>query len=502
MSLAAGAIYQVEANAAGQSDKIAATGTATLGGGNVLALAQTGTYAPQTVYTILTANGGVSGTFIDVTSSLVFLTPSLSYNANDVFLTLARNTTSLTSVAQTPNQIAVAGALDASGQQRDPLMVAVLNRSAAGARQAFDALSGEVHASSQTAMLDDSRYLRDAVLGRLRQAAFAGGSGPMAALGSGGPQTAAMDSLSVSSALAYAGTERSAFPIKALPLAGPAPIPDTTFWSQGVGAWGRLNGDGNAAGMTRDLAGFFSGVDRRFAPNWIAGIAGGYTSSTVHVGDRNSSADIETAHLAGYVGASYGAFNLRGGAGASFSTLDTSRSIVFPDFFDSARARYNATTAQVFGEIGYGLNLGKIALEPFAGLAWAHLDTDSFAETGGSGAAALRGAGGNQDVGYSSLGARIATSIALTNGMQLTPRASVAWQYAFGDVTPTAALAFQSLGTSFSVAGRPLARNAALVEGGLDLRITPQASVGIAYVGQLADRVQDHSVKACFSWRF
>ncbi|MGY2918364.1 autotransporter outer membrane beta-barrel domain-containing protein [Bradyrhizobium elkanii] len=502
VSFAAGSIYQVEANAAGQSDKIVVTGTATLAGGNVLALAQTGTYAPQTVYTVLTANGGVNGTFSDVTSGLTFLTPTLSYDANDVFLTLARNATSLTSVATTPNQIAVAGALDASGQQRAPLMVAVLNQGAAGARQAFDALSGEVHASAQTAMLDDSRYLRDAVLGRLRQASFAGSSGPMAALGSGGPQTAAMDQLSVSTALAYAGTERSAFPVKAPPLARPAQIPDTTFWAQGVGAWGRLNGDGNAAGMTRDLAGFFSGVDHRFAPNWIAGIAGGYTSSSVHVGDRTSSADIETAHLAGYVGASYGAVNLRGGASASFSTLDTSRSIVFPGFFDTARARYDATTAQVFGEIGYGLSLGRAALEPFAGLAWAHLNTDSFAETGGSGAAALLGAGSNQDVGYSSLGARIATSFALTNGMQLTPRASVAWQYAFGDVTPMAALAFQSLGTGFTVAGVPLARNAALVEGGLDLRVTPQASIGIAYVGQLADRVQDHSVKASFSWKF
>ncbi|HEX7921922.1 MAG TPA: autotransporter-associated beta strand repeat-containing protein [Bradyrhizobium sp.] len=502
VSFAAGSIYQVEANAAGQSDKIAASGTATLAGGNVLALAQTGTYAPQTVYTILTANGGVSGTFSNVTSSLVFLTPSLSYDANDVFLTLARNNTSLASVADTPNQIAVAGALDASGQQRDPLMIAVLNQSAAGARQAFDALSGEVHASAQTAMLDDSRYLRDAVLGRLRQSSFADSAGPMAALSAGGPQLAAMDSMAASSALAYANTSRPGFPIKAPPLARPAPLPDTTFWAQGVGAWGRLNGDGNAAGMTRDLAGFFSGVDRRFAPNWIAGIAGGYTSSSLRIGDRSSSADIETAHLAGYVGASYGAFNLRGGAGASFSTLDTSRSIIFPGFLDSARARYDATTAQAFGEVGYGVNLGKVAVEPFAGLAWAHLDTDGFAETGGSGAAALRGAGGNQDVGYSSLGARIATSFALTGGMQLTPRASVAWQYAFGDVTPTAALAFQNLGTGFTVAGVPLARNAALVEGGLDLRVTPQASVGIAYVGQLADRVQDHSIKASFSWKF
>ncbi|MBO4224842.1 autotransporter domain-containing protein, partial [Bradyrhizobium neotropicale] len=500
VNFAAGSIYQVEANAAGQSDRIVATGTGTLGGGSVLALAQNGTYAPQTTYTILTANGGVTGSFADVTSSLVFLTPTLGYDANNVFLTFNRSSTTFPDVAATPNQRAVSSALQESSLT-SPLVIAVLNQSAAGARQAFDALSGEVHASARTAMLDDSRYLREAVLGRLRQASFAGDAGPMAALTFGGPQLAAMESMSVSSALAYAGAQKSAFPMKA-PPAVPARLPETAFWAQGVGAWGRLDGNGNAAGMTRDLAGFFSGVDHRFAPNWIVGIAGGYTSSTVRVSDRASSADVETAHLAGYVGATYGALSLRGGAAASFSTLDTSRSVVFPNFFDTARARYDATTAQVFGEAGYGLTFGQVALEPFAGLAWVHLDTNSFNETGGSGIAALLGSGTKEDVGYSTLGARIATSFLLTNGMSLTPRASLAWQYALGDVTPTAALAFQSTGANFMVAGVPLARNAALVEGGLDLRVTPQASVGISYVGQLADGVQDHSVKGSFAWRF
>ncbi|MGY4427217.1 outer membrane autotransporter protein [Bradyrhizobium sp. JR6.1] len=349
VSFAAGSIYQVEANAAGQSDRIIAAGKATLGGGSVLVLAQNGTYAPQTTYTILTANSGVTGTFADVTSSLTFLNPSLTYDPGNVYLTLARNSTTFPDVAQTPNQLAVSNALEASAQT-SPLVISILNQNVAGARQAFDALSGELHASTQTAMLDDSRYLRDAVLGRLRQSSFAESGGPMAALSSGGPQLATMDSMAASSALAYAGGSRPGFPLKAPPLAAPARIPDTTFWAQGVGAWGRFGGDGNASGMTRDLAGFFSGVDHRFAPNWIAGIAGGYTNSSLRIGDRSSSANIDTAHLAGYVGGNYGAFSLRGGAGASFSTLDTSRSIIFPDFFDSARARYNATTAQVFGD--------------------------------------------------------------------------------------------------------------------------------------------------------
>src|SRR5262249_25635439 len=56
-----------------------------------------------------------------------------------------------------------------------------------GTPDAFSQLSGEVHGSVQTTMIDDSRYIRQAVLGRLRQAPYAGGTGAIAALGSGGP---------------------------------------------------------------------------------------------------------------------------------------------------------------------------------------------------------------------------------------------------------------------------------------------------------------------------
>jgi uncharacterized protein with beta-barrel porin domain len=97
-----------------QSDKINATGTATLTGGAVQVLAQSGTYARQTQYTILTASAGVTGKFTGVTSNLAFLTALLSYDPKDVFLTLVRNDVTFASVAQTPNQRAVALALDRS----------------------------------------------------------------------------------------------------------------------------------------------------------------------------------------------------------------------------------------------------------------------------------------------------------------------------------------------------------------------------------------------------
>ncbi|MDQ5984569.1 MAG: hypothetical protein CSYNP_00264 [Syntrophus sp. SKADARSKE-3] len=144
----AGAIYQVEVNAAGQSDKLNITGTATLLGGTVAVLPQAGIYNMNTRYTILTA-GNVTGTFNNVTFPLTFLTPSLSYDPTSVYLLLVRNSTSFADVAATENQRVVASGLDrlAGGVTGDMETVLnnLLNLSTAGARGAYDQLGGFVH---------------------------------------------------------------------------------------------------------------------------------------------------------------------------------------------------------------------------------------------------------------------------------------------------------------------------------------------------------------------
>jgi outer membrane autotransporter protein len=496
LSLAAGSFYQIAVTATGQNSSTVATGTATIAGGTVEVMEQPGNYPPSFKYTILTANGGVNGTFTNATSDFAFLVPVLSYDADDVFLTLSRNPTFFQSQAQTSNQRSVGAALDAS-PLGSAIVQPVLFQTAAGARQAFDAMSGEIHGSAQSALIDDSLYVRQAMLGRLRQAAFAHGPDVMAALGFAGPDTVVMQD--EGPALGYASA--SASPLKAPPPAAASRFgSDVAFWSQGVGAWGRIGGDGNAADVRRDFGGFFSGVDARFGELARIGLVGGYTHSSLDVSARASSAGIDTAHLGVYAGASVGAFNWRGGAAYGFHTIDTSRSIIFPGFMDSASARYDGGTGQLFGEVGYGVALGRFAAEPFVGLAWVHLWTGSFAETGA--VAALNGASNKDDVGYSTLGGRLATSYLLPNGMALIPRVSASWQHTMNDITPAAALAFQNTGAAFAITGVPLARDTVLVETALDLRVNLRAKIGLSYSGQLAGHLQDHSVKGNFTWNF
>jgi outer membrane autotransporter protein len=510
-----GSIYRVNVNAGGQNDKFAVGGATLNGNGTVNVFAQNGTYAPSTRYTILTSvnpglgNGNV---FNGVTTNLAFLTPLLSYDSNNVFLTLAASgggggggggggtTGSGTSsgfgfatVAQTRNQKVVATSLDA-GPVTSPLIVAVLNQTVSGARQAFDALSGEVFGSVHNVQTEQMHFTRDTMLGRMRQASYYGAPGELGALSFGGPE------LAYASGDAYAADfPAKAFPGKAAPRVN-GPSRDLTFWAQGLGGWGHADSDGNAASLKSRFGGFLSGADARFGEAWRAGLVAGYMRTDLNVADRSSSAGIDSVQFGGYAGGKLGAFNVRGGASYSYDRIDTSRAIFFPGFTDKANAHFHGNVGQVFGEVGYGMALGSVAVEPLAGLAYVHVRDGSFAEAGGL--SALSAASANESTGYSTLGVRAATAVPLANGTVLIPRGSVQWQHAFGDVTPVNALAFQSIGTSFIVAGIPIARNAALIEAGFDWRFSPQAKLGAFYQAELAAHAESHAFKGAFTWDF
>ncbi|ACF01689.1 putative autotransporter [Rhodopseudomonas palustris TIE-1] len=109
-----------------------------------------------------------------------------------------------------------------------------------------------------------------------------------------------------------------------------------------------------------------------------------------------------------------------------------------------AGARYDATTAQAFGEIGYRVAVGQAVAEPFGGLALVHLHRDGFTE--GGGITALSASSRNDDIGYSMLGSRLTTSFTLSPGLVAMPRLAASWQHAFGATAPIADLAFRSTG--------------------------------------------------------
>lgn len=475
VAFAAGSRYQVEIDTAGRSDRIAATGTATLAGGTVDVVKAPGTYLPGTRYTILTAAAGVTGTFSGVAQDLVFISLGLSTDANNVYLDIGRNQLAFASAGVTRNQIATGGAVEARGAGNSLYDAVVQQASAAGARAAFDGLSGEIHASARGVLIEDSRFVRDAAMGRLRAAfgAAGAGRGQVTAYAADGPASAS------------ATTDRFA------------------LWGQGFGSWGRSNGDGNAARLNRSTGGFLIGADGLVLDAWRLGLVAGYSRSSFNARERASSGASDNIHLGAYGGGQWGALALRAGAAYTWHDVTTSRTVAFSGFGDSLKAGYQAATAQVFGELGYGIALGatpvgRLAFEPFANLAYVHLSADGFGEKGG--AAALTGRGEASGVTFSTLGLRTASDFML-GAVAVTARGTLGWRHAFGDTVPAASLAFAG-GGAFSVSGAPIAGNAAVVEAGLDVRLTPAATLGLSYGGQFGSGVTDQTVKGTFGLRF
>ncbi|RDL47226.1 Extracellular serine protease [Ensifer sp. M14] len=410
------------------------------------------------------SSGAITGTFASIVDNLVFLDPTVDYiggDGNDLSLKLTRNDISFASTGRTRNQIATAGGIDGLGVANPVFNAIAFAATPEAARAAFDLLSGEVHSSFQSILIEDSRFLRDAANDRLRSV-----------LGAVGAKQSSGN-----------GTE--------------ADMGELAIWSQGFGSWGRWDGDGNAAKADRSIGGFFVGADTQ-VDEWTVGALAGYSRSSMDVDARFSSATSDNYHLGLYAGGQWGDASLRTGAAYSWHDIETSRSISFPGFSDRLDASYDAGTGQVFGEFAYAVKTGAVDLEPFANLAYVHLNRDGFAEHGG--AAALVGKDVSQDTTFTTLGLRAASSFDL-GGVLATARGTVGWKHAFGDTLPLSSNGFSSTST-FVIAGVPIAENAAVLEAGLDFALTPEANLGLIYAGQFASGVSDQTFKANLSLKF
>ncbi|RUX25380.1 autotransporter outer membrane beta-barrel domain-containing protein [Mesorhizobium sp. M7A.F.Ca.US.011.01.1.1] len=462
-----GGTYQVFVNPM-TSSFASVTGTADLSGATLAVNIQGNLMFGH--YTVLTANGGVNGTFGAVTGlppNTAFLSIVDTYDTNNAYLDVTK-LRDFADAGLTPNQIATGEGLDSlSG---GPLFSAVAGLATdAEARAAFDQLSGEIHASAKGMLVEDSRFIRDAATSRIR-AAFGDGSTaalPVMAYGQGGPEMVAAD------------TDRFA------------------VWGQAFGFWGGTDSDGNAAAFDRSTGGVLAGADT-LVGGWRVGLLGGYSHSNFDVDDRNSSGTADNYHLGLYGGTNWGAIAFRTAAAYSWSSLSTKRSVAFNGLADQLSADYDAGTAQIFGELAYKADAGGLKFEPFANLAYVSVHTDGFTEKGG--AAALTSSSSTTDATFTTLGLRGSTDFALGT-INATARGMLGWRHAFGDTTPLSTLAFAG-GEAFTIAGVPIARDAALIEAGIDLKMSANATLGLSYSGQFGDGVVDQGGKIDLSVKF
>ena len=467
---AAGSTYQVEVNAASNaSDRIVASGNATIGSGALLNVTQNpaGLYTLGTKYTVLTTGSGVTGRYtLTGTTRTAFVQLADTYDANNVYLT-AQKVRSFAAAGQTVNQFATGLALDSLPVSSSLANALAWLPSDAAAQSALHQLSGEIHASVKTAMLEDSRFVREAANNRL-----------LGGLCAPGTNTAAK-----------VGGSKMAVPLDCAQGDG------ATAWGRVFGAKGRLSGDGNSASIDRSTSGVFVGADTAVAGSWRVGGLMGYGHSTYDASAAGSSATSDDYHVGVYGGNHWDNTSLRFGTSYTWSKLDTQRSVLFPGLVNNLHAKSDASTAQVFGEVGQRMDVEEVALEPFAALAYVRVRTSGFNES--VGLSALTSNAGNSDVTFGTLGVR--TSAKLDDSTRV--RALVGWRHGFGGmaVTNTQALAGS---TAFTVYGVPLARDVGVLEAGIETQLQTNLTLEVQYSGQFGAHVRDNGVRANLAWKF
>ncbi len=492
-----GSYLVTELGAGGATDRLVSSGRVTVNGATLYLAPLAGWTPGLGSYSVISAAGGVTGAFTVVapdfaslTAAYPFLAAVTTADAQGLNVSVIRSGIAYAAAAQTPNQSRVAQALDVSG---GPLEAQVVSLNAGQMPTALNALSGEVHASAQSVLMEQSGLIRTALNDRLRGAAhgIAAPAGTVVSV----VETPA-GTLAYAAPAATQTAAQTAIPVKA--PAAAVPSESFALWTTGFGQWGSFDGTANAAGVDDSTGGFLIGADRLFGEGWRLGIAGGYSYTDFSMSGRASSGSSDNWHAALYAGGSVGPLALRSGLAYTWQDISTSRTASFPGYADSLTADYSAGTFQAFGELAYQTQTAGVGIEPFVNLAYVNLDTDGYSEQGG--AAALRSSGASMDTTFTTLGLRLARQVELGTALA-TLRGTAGWRHAFGDITPAISQSFAGTG-SFTVTGAPIAEDAAVLEAGLDMAIANATVLGVAYQGQFGDGVSQNGFTATLKVSF
>lgn len=463
----AGTIYEVEVNDKGESDRVDVTGTAAADVSqtalHVMQENGTGGYRLDQDYTILTAAGGVEGEFTEAKwqgSELITVKPTYQSGAITVALTVDEQALDLADL--TVNQRATAeGALSVTGLNA-AADAAFLSANLAAS---FDMLSGEIHPSTRAGLINSSALFSKAILGRLddRQAAKAG-------------------------ELDASGKINAAYPL----------------WVSYSHSEQTAKGDSNTAERKHKIDSFTLGGEAQVGVGWSVGGAFAYADSKVKLNERRSSADVDSYGLALYAGKRWdldeNAVKLKVGVGHTWHDVSTRRNIDLGGS-QTLKADYDARTTQLFGEVGYSMAVGeRSTVEPYLALTWLSHHTEGFSESGGEGA--LKGKSSTDDVTFSTLGLRAATTLEAGGG-SWTLHGGLGWRHAFGDRQPGAKLSFiQGGGDSFAVVGAPIAKNSAVFDLGVEAQVGRNTSIGLGYEGQSGSGFTEHAGNLYLKTRF
>ncbi|MEH2610413.1 autotransporter domain-containing protein [Bradyrhizobium sp. AZCC 1693] len=495
LSFTAASTYMIQVSPA-NAGRTNVTGMATLGGATVNAVFSPANYV-QTQYTILNATGNVSGTFNPtVNSNLANIQSTLSYDANNVYLTVK--------LGYTPppggfsvNQQNVANTLTNYFSSTGSIPAAFAALNAGGLIVA----SGELGTGIiQSAINADNLFLN-----MLLDPTIAGRSGGFVPVGSASPYAAEDEASAYTAKRLATPTERAAYAMATkAPLLSAQPLNRWSVWGAAYG--GSATTGGNAMVGSQDLSarvwGVVGGADYKVTPNTLLGfaLAGGGTNYSLANALGRGSSDLFQAGIFGRH--NFGPAYLSAALAYGWHDVTTNRTVTLAGF-DQLQARFKAETFSGRFEGGYRFATPFAGITPYAAAQVISFNLPAYAEQAivGTPLFALNYASQTTTATRTELGLRTDKSIAM-QGAMLTLCGRLAWAHDYNPDLAVTAL-FQALaGTSFVVNGARGNPDAALVSAGAEMKWLNGLSLAGTFEGEFSGNTTSYAGKgvAKYSW--
>jgi len=493
LAFASGALYLVQINPATAS-LANVTGTATLGGATVNAIYANGSYVAKQ-YTILSAAGGVSGTFNSLINTNLpsAFKASLGYDGHDAYLNLALNYLLPTGSGLNVNQKNVGSALVGFFDRNGGIPLVFGALTPAGLTQA----SGELATGTQQATFSAMNLFMGVMTDP-----FLGGRGnpvtPPAASQYASDTDASGDKPRSSAERDAYGSIAEAMPRNNLF------DPRWSIWAAGFG--GSQTTDGNAALgsniTTSRVFGTAVGADYLFSPATMAGfsLAGGGTNFNIANGLGTGRSDLFQAGA--FVRHTVGAAYVTGALAYGWQEVITNRTVSIAGI-DQLQAKFNSNAFSGRFESGYRFATPWIGVTPYAAGQFTTYNLPAYAEQAivGANTFALAYSAKSVTDARSEIGVRTDKSWAMPDSI-FTLRGRFAWAHDYNTDRSIGAT-FQTLpGASFVVNGAAHSPDKALTIASAEVKWRGGFSLAGTFEGEFSNNSSSYAGKgiARYQW--
>lgn len=432
--------------------KLAVTGTATLNGGTLEVTGADSGYVSNTHTDVLTAGGGVTGTFDQLVkgAGVVFTATTINYDANSVWL----DTTGLdVTVAAAGNGVSYTPASMGSAQR---------------VQGAFEQLDGKIAAGTLSEVSGD--FLRAA--GQFQQS-------PTLLAAQASLQSLSGQLHAASAAMTFQAIDASS---RALSDRFDQLLDKGT----GFGMWTHdlnLGGDMARAGFDDvgfQLNGWLVGSDRQVGRYGVAGYAFGQSRGQQRLNqgfDRDNSRSTEGMLYAGWLN---GNWYTQGRVGFGHFRQDVSRQVLLGNSVQGARTQYNGSYDVAYGESGMHFGRGDSRITPFVNVQYARVGRSGFAEQG-AGGFGLRSDAQTLDRWQAGLGVRAGHRWNLGRGRSVDFSARAQWQRTLASHGDVFNASFVGLEQWQPLVGIGLSRYSGVFGVGLDATLSTRTTLKFGY---------------------